>query len=49
MNPLFWRRMLCFVAAFAAALSAMAADKGEECWKATFTEQLTGPVREQRT
>jgi hypothetical protein len=22
---------------------------GEECWKATFTEQLSGPVREQRT
>lgn len=21
----------------------------EECWKATFTEQLSGPVREQRT
>lgn len=49
MDTLFWRRTLCIFAAFAAALSAMAAEKGEECWKATFTEQLNGPVREQRT
>jgi hypothetical protein len=29
--------------------AAPAPDGAEECWKATFTEQLSGPVREQRT
>ena len=49
MATLFWRRTVCFFATCAAAFSAVAAEKGEECWKATFTEQLNGPVREQRT
>ena len=42
------RRILCCLL-LGSALPAIAADKGEECWKATFTEQQSGPVREQRT
>jgi hypothetical protein len=36
---------------FSFAFPADAADmrQAEECWKASFTEQLSGPVREQRT
>jgi hypothetical protein len=49
MGSLFWRRTVCFFALGASALSAHAGGKGEECWKASFSEQLSGPVREQRT
>ena len=42
-------RLLAVLALCASASGAMAADDSEECWKATFTEQLSGAVREQRT
>jgi hypothetical protein len=44
-----WRHGLAVIALCVAAQSAPAADKTEECWKASFSEQLSGPVREQRT
>jgi hypothetical protein len=46
MDPLFWRRTLCLLAFCAATFSASAAEDSEECWKASFSEQLSGPVRE---
>jgi hypothetical protein len=49
MDTLFWRRTLCSLALCAAAFSASAAEESEQCWKASFAEQLSGPVREQRT
>lgn len=49
MVTMFWRRTLVSCVLGAAALSATAAEKGRECWKASFSEQLSGPVREQRT
>ena len=42
-------RLLVVIALCAPAPGVLAADAGEECWKATFTKQLSGPVREQRT
>jgi hypothetical protein len=49
MNTKGWRRGLAVITLCAAAHPAMAAEKGEECWKATFKEQLNGAVRGQRT